>query len=286
MFHTVVIGVDGRDGGQDALALARTLAAPGGRLVAVHVFPYELDPSRGSLAGYENALREDATTALEGWVGDADVERRVVADVSAARALHHVARELDADLIVVGSAHRGAVGRVLLGDVSRSTLHGAECCVAVAPSGQRDADPLIGSVGAGYQRTPQGEAALGVATALARRLGAGLRLLTAVPVPVAFAPGYAYTFDWQAVVDANRRQAREDLEAVTAGLELSVASDVVDDPAGDALVALSQAVDLMVVGSRGWGTARSILLGSAGDRLVHHAHCPVIVVPRPGLAGD
>ncbi len=46
------------------------------------------------------------------------------------------------------------------------------------------------------------------------------------------------------------------------------------------LTDLSTYADLVVVGSRGYGEVRSILLGSVSNHVVHHAHCPVVVV-RP-----
>jgi nucleotide-binding universal stress UspA family protein len=50
--------------------------------------------------------------------------------------------------------------------------------------------------------------------------------------------------------------------------------------ARDELVRLSECVDLLVLGSRGYGPVRRTLLGGSSDRIVHAAVCPVIVVPR------
>ena len=52
-----------------------------------------------------------------------------------------------------------------------------------------------------------------------------------------------------------------------------------DDPA-DILLRVSEHVDMLVCGSRGYGPIRSILLGGVSRRVVDGAHCPVLVLPR------
>lgn len=53
------------------------------------------------------------------------------------------------------------------------------------------------------------------------------------------------------------------------------------DRPGDALVEESDGAALLVVGSRGHGAVGSFLLGSVSNFVVHHAHCPVVIVPPP-----
>lgn len=57
--------------------------------------------------------------------------------------------------------------------------------------------------------------------------------------------------------------------------------DIVRGRPADALVALSGRVDLLVIGSRRWGPAARVLLGSTGEALLHDGACPVLAVPRP-----
>ena len=53
----------------------------------------------------------------------------------------------------------------------------------------------------------------------------------------------------------------------------------VEDPA-DVLIRVSEHLDLLVCGSRGYGPLRAVLLGGVSRRLAAEAQCPVIVLPR------
>jgi nucleotide-binding universal stress UspA family protein len=58
----------------------------------------------------------------------------------------------------------------------------------------------------------------------------------------------------------------------------AVAREIVDGPAGRALVTYD--ADLVVVGRHGMGFVERAVIGSTADEVVHHARCPVVVVPR------
>jgi nucleotide-binding universal stress UspA family protein len=158
----------------------------------------------------------------------------------------------------------------------------------VTPAGWT-AGRRLETIGAAYAEGEEAREALRGAYALARRIGARLRVVTAVPhtesMHLETDPPVAPVVDKRDVVDVegeHRLEAESQLQDVVAELEGDVpveAEALVGDPA-DVLRDFSKGVDLIVVGSRGYGPLRAVLLGSVSRRLMSEAHCPVIVVPR------
>jgi nucleotide-binding universal stress UspA family protein len=58
---------------------------------------------------------------------------------------------------------------------------------------------------------------------------------------------------------------------------------LVNDPAA-ALIAASKHVDLMIMGSRGLGPKRAVMLGSVSRKVSQQCACPLLVLPRGGGA--
>ena len=287
LFKTIVVGVDGRQGGRDALRLAGQLAeAGGGKVVAVRVFPYRRRPALAGAPAVEEE-REATQVALDRDLADmgmSTARTHAVGDTSPARALHRMAERERADVLVVGSAHRGAVGRVLGGDVALGSLHGSPCPVAVAPRGMadRDATPLS-RIGVGFDGAQESRQALAVAVALAKSARAQLELLCAVTAPI---PLFAEAAFADAGILEYRLAAEELISRTLAELDVDAVGKAVVGSPVETLVELTQRVDLLVVGSRGWGPIRRILLGSTAARLIREAACPVLVLPRGAATGE
>lgn len=121
--------------------------------------------------------------------------------------------------------------------------------------------------------------ALREAIDLARRSEGTLVLLHAEELP-----GVTDIPPPQSVVDELRREARVTLDAwvreATASLGRPVEGEVLPGPAAPAVAraATDRGLDLLVTGTHGRRGFRHLVLGSVAERLVHLAHCPVLVV--------
>jgi nucleotide-binding universal stress UspA family protein len=139
----------------------------------------------------------------------------------------------------------------------------------------------------GVDHSSGARAALRFALDEARLRSASLRVVHAWQIPSIGAAGIeASNTMLGGALDELRRGAEAGLDATlheaiadTDGVELE--RRVVEGAAAAALVEESRNADLLVVGSRGLGGFRGLLLGSVGQQCAHHAACPVVIVPHP-----
>ena len=269
-------------GGRDALALARRIGdLAGGELIAVDVHPYQPFPLRGPRTDIEALAHEEAKTLLAGQLAEAGVQARaiVTAETSPGRGLHRIADWLEADLVVIGAPHRGPLGRVVAGDTARAVIQGAKRPIVVARPGATE--PLAGrGVGLGYDGSPESHAALEWAGRFATAIGATVRVRCVAEPPQGFSPSVAYGANSVALTPGRREYAEDLVARAVAELGDGATGEAIVGVARNELVELSEQVDLLVLGSRGYGPVRCALLGGSSDRVVHAAACPVVVIPR------
>jgi nucleotide-binding universal stress UspA family protein len=285
----IIVGIDGSDRSKDAVALAAQFArGSGAELVLVCAYRYDDRPARARNAEFQRSLRADAEQSIrraqEGIPDLPVVSPRAIADLSPAKAIQTVATSEVASLIVIGSSHRGGVGRVFAGTTAERLLHGAPCPVAVAPTGFHAQDEHdIETIAVAYDRSDEAKSALLAATAIAPALGARLRVVEVIDAPWIGTPALLAGPVYDGMLSAEIEQAaRERLVEVVAALPENVAAEpvaIVGDPERE-LAAETEGVDLMIAGSRGYGPYQAVLLGSVSGRLVRDASCPVLVVPR------
>lgn len=112
----------------------------------------------------------------------------------------------------------------------------------------------------------------------AQATGAEVRVVLAWEVTAPL--GYAATVDhvdWAGIVG----KAVAEASAAEPDVSVPISTKVINDNTSNVLVEASKDVDLLVVGVRGHGRVRGMLLGSVSDHGTHHSCCPVVVVLAP-----
>ena len=278
MYGRIILGYDGSAQSTDALELARLIAAQGDRTVVVtHVVPRP-PPYDATTREYVMLVRHHDHSVLDPALhalARLRVDARPIESPSPARGLHEVAEEEGASLIVIGSTHRGPVGRVVLGSVGELLLAGTPAAVAVAPKGFASRAPgSISSVTVGFNRAPEGNAALRTAAALAGDLRAKLRAVTVEET-------FLRARHTRAAHDHDGPSLEQELDRALADVQAADAERVTlsGDPAKCLAEACSDA-DLLVVGSRSYGPLHHTMLGSVSAKLMRSCPAPLMVVPR------
>jgi nucleotide-binding universal stress UspA family protein len=272
MFSNVIVGVDAGEGGRDAIALARLLSARDAKLTFVHVYQGDTRIWRASNTAYEAAERERAEKLLADAREQAGIQAElyVTGSPSVGRGLHEAAEQVGADLLTIGSSRRGLFGRVLLGDDTAAALSGAPCAVAIAPVGFARQPAVVREVGVGYDGSPESEHALAFARRLAGDLGAKLSAFEAVTLPP-----YAEVVAVGDVIEDLVADARKRVASLE-GVEPHAAYGF----AAEELALYSASLDLLVIGSRGYGPLGRLLHGSTARQLARSARCPLLVLTR------
>lgn len=291
----VVVGVDGSPSSRAALLAALSAAARrGADLDVVSAFPLvaggvpvavaDLDVV---LAGTESRTRAFLVEVMKEADGVDSVATRVVVGAGAPAQVLIDASE-GADLLVVGHRGRGTVRSALLGSVALHCITLARCPVEVVhPS--RTGRP--GRIVVGVDESEVSRAALRAAIEEAARTGAEVEAVAAYSGLDYWSEqdgGLASSVDPIGQIDQEvRGLVDEVLTGVRehGGTVPPVRVVAVEGRPSGVLVTRADGAQLLVVGHRGHGAVRDLLLGSVALHCAMHAPCPVLVVhPRSDTA--
>jgi nucleotide-binding universal stress UspA family protein len=275
------------DGSEGALSAARFLAGFAHRRdTHVHIVTFLGDED--DAAG--EAILEATRAAIGDFAGHVTTAAgRVLCGASEVVELTGMtAKEIGADLVVVGSRGLSPIARFLLGSVAEGVARYAPCPVLLArPTRGASLDRVI--VGIDGSDASQ-EAAVWVGEHLPLPPGCEVQL-TAVVSPARAAAGIGPDIPF---VDLDERLAdAAEAERSQIGQALDRAAGVLEGrgwnvsrqarPAAgeaDGLIdaATYAAADLVVVGARGQSAIERVLLGSVSERVLHYAPCSVLIV--------
>jgi nucleotide-binding universal stress UspA family protein len=279
---SIVVGVDESAGAAEALRWAvREGELHGWPVTAVLCWGYVEQHHGTTPHPFEPGYTvSDATAALHTIVGRvlgegaATVECRTVNDVATRGLLE---QSVNASVLVLGARGLGSFRGLMLGSVSQYCVHRATIPVAIVRANiARDHKRPWIVVGVDGSATSQ--RALDWALDEARLRQACVKVVHAWNLPALAVPTLANAYapfdeDARRIVDEALAQA--DTTGITA-----VRPFVRQGSAGEVLVRLADEADLLVVGSRGLGGLKRLMLGSVSHHVTHHAPCSVMVTPH------
>jgi nucleotide-binding universal stress UspA family protein len=226
--------------------------------------------------GVERVARETRAALRRRWPS-ADV---VVADRRAAEAIH--AEALIADVVVVGSRGLGAIGRTILGSVSRAVVRRSPSSTLVVKRRPRRISSLV----LGLDGSVNARRASALVARMPAPRGGRVALVSVVerlrPHSLGLMPASIRASLAQQIADINAgrdRAATGELEAAALQIEKagwSVATSVRHGVPLEELLAAAAGADVVVAGARGTGGVARLLLGSVADGLL--ARCPASVL--------
>lgn len=208
------------------------------------------------------------------------VDSKTIAGATA-DALAEAAR--DAELLVLGNRGRGGFAGLLLGSVSMRTLEFASCPTMIVRGEEKDpADSIVLAL----DIEDPAEETIGFAFAEAASRRARLRAVSVWDLDWSGAPDPDTADD----LDRAKGSAVADVRSALGRLlapwqakypDVRLAIEVADGTPSGVLVAASTAADLVVAGAHRRGDGRlGMRVGPIAHTLLHHAACPVVIVPR------
>lgn len=235
----------------------------------------------GLLSGGHEVL-DEAVALARACAPEAAVEGELVTG-AATRILLEKAQ--DAAMVVLGGHGTGALTGVVLGSTALQVVTHTPVPAVVV----RSREPARRQVALGLDRADTQEPAIRFAFEEAALRRARLRVIHVWSHPASRGPGamQPLVYDPQVVTEEERRVLGESLAVWCEKFpEVDVVSEVEHGRPVPILAGVSARADLLVVGTRGRGGFAGLLLGSVSHSLLHHAHCPVAVVPSRTASGQ
>lgn len=300
MLTTALVPLDGSPESAQAVPYAETIVAENGRITLLQVVQQSdldlLDIVGEVQPGHNlGAYLEDLRTRLEAIARDGDNRLTWQTEVEHGDPAEEILRAItrsNADVVVMTTHGRGAIGRALFGSVADRIARSSPVPVLlIRPESAEGAPekPTIRRVVVPLDGSPLAEEALPHAMELARRWQVPLHLvrvinLATVLAPLSFfaAPGVSPRL-YEETFEQVRGEATEYLTGAAARCTgagvANVTWVVLDGSPFDTISEVTEPSDVLVLTSHGRGGVRRWLLGSVAEKLVREAPAPVLLVP-------
>lgn len=288
-FTKILCPIDFSAGSQQAVRVAVRLANERGAelvlLHAWHVPPMALSGEYMLSAEIIQEMSDDAQRSLDAALRDATAlgAKRATAKLVSGVPWNTITETAEAgfELIVIGTHGRTGLSRFLLGSVAEKVVRHAPCSVlTVRPDGE--SQPFR-HVLCPVDFSASSRQALELAAELVAPGGVGITLLHVLELPIAYSGEPPLPELYR---DLDKRSA-DLLEEWATQLRAKTSVPVtarsrIGGAGGETLAVLDddRTFDLVVMGSHGRSGIARVLLGSAAEKVVRHARCPVLVARR------
>ena len=290
------------DGSQDAAHAARMAVMLSEKLdselhvVHVGVVPSAYAPAQSEFLDSESyeRMREIAERQAREKLDEEVEEIENMSKIAGAHArigrpdaeITHLAEEIGAGLVVVGSRGLKPLTRAVIGSVSESVVRHAHCPVLVVRGyGDEDKDYLPGRILLAFDGSKEATAAAHAAVEIASGTGSELHVLHVLQSEhfMPYHPG-PEAWEWEANLARAKQLAQSWLDEQSKRIEaeggMVAGTHVAVGKPDHEIVASDEELDasLVVMGSRGLSTLDRALMGGVSDSVVRHARSPVLVV--------
>jgi nucleotide-binding universal stress UspA family protein len=288
-FKRILVAFDGSANASRACEVAATLAGSyGSELTVLYAMPSlsvlaaPIDQSYALQLEQANKRVDEAVALIE--AEGVKPEREVLqARASILHTIIEFAESAESDLVVMGTRGLGGFRKMMIGSVSAGMLAHAHCPVLVVRMAGSER-PRFKRILVAVDGSKHSQKAVRAAVSLAKTLGAQLTAINAMAVP-----WMAYSSTGPLPLDDLTAGLREVAEKVTGdaaaigkseGVDVKrVIKDGIHSPVRSITeYAKEENVDLIVVGTRGLGGFRRLLLGSVASGVTNYATCSVLVV--------
>lgn len=300
---TILVPIDGSPLAEQALPYARALPRPDDTLLLLRVVPLAESIAAamtGSVIASEDEVgamwKQAADGELAQAAGHAGVEAsRVETEVAVgdpAEQIVATAQAKPAEMVVMASHGRGAIGRAIFGSVADRVAHTATVPVMlVRPNKDHsgEGDFHVARVVVPLDGSPLAEQALPVAKRIAQQLAVPIHLVRAIdpvaalPMAPAVAPVAPVSPEVAEQIfneiEADAKGTLQKAEQQLTGEGFTVTTDLLEGSPFFAIADALQPGDILVMTSHGRTGVRRWLMGSVAEKLVREAPAPVVIVP-------
>lgn len=248
---------------------------------------FQLDP-----VGLQDRIMNDANEQLQELIGNQQIDWEPLISVGhAADEISRIVDEKSIDLVISATRGRSGLKRIILGSVTERLMRTLSCPLLVVHSPDKElADPEdqevnIKSILIGCDFSPDSGVAFDFGLSLAQEFQSELHLAHVVETSLyqeLHKTDSAVEEEIQQEVRTRLVQKLQDMVPEDARNWCKPRTDLLDGHPYEEIVKYAEQndMDMIVLGTRGHGLVKSLLIGSTTDRVVRRAPCPVLSVSR------